>query len=115
VAAQEALVLAAQDSRRCCMRVEPPDHLTERVWQMLADAQTSAMTREEATEQAILFLRRNLSYLARRARRGHHTSYDELLARDLEAIARIVALLEPSSAATHAVAESEAEHAPFKH
>ena len=83
------------------MRAEPPDQLTQRVWQMLAAARTSAMTHEEATEQAILFLRRNLRYLARRERRGHHTSYDELLARDLEAVAWLVVLLEPSSAAVH--------------
>ena len=49
------------------MRAEPPDHLTERVWQMLADARTSAMTCEAVIEQLILSLRRNLSYLARRA------------------------------------------------
>lgn len=64
---------------------------------MLADARTSAMTREEATEQAMLCLRRNLNYLARRERRGHQTGYDALLERDLEAIARLVVLLEPSS------------------
>jgi hypothetical protein len=77
------------------MRAEPPDQLTGAVWQMLANARASAMTREEATEQAILFLRRNLSYLARRARRGHHTNYNEVLERDLEAVARLVVLLEP--------------------
>src|ERR1051326_4180313 len=81
--------------RRSRMRAEPPDQLTGAVWQMLANARASAMTREEATEQAILFLRRNLSYLARRARRGHHTNYNEVLERDLEAVARLVVLLEP--------------------
>lgn len=83
------------------MRAKPPDHLTGAAWQLLADARTSALTREETIEQAILFLRRNLRYLARRERRGHHTSYDELLERDLEAVARMVVLLEPSSAAPH--------------
>ena len=91
------------------MRVEPPDQLTQHVWQMLADARTSAMSREEASEQAILFLRRNLRYLARRVSRGHQTSYDELLERDLEAIARLVVLLEPSSTAAHPAAESEGD------
>ena len=80
------------------MRAEPPDQLTGAVWQMLVNARASAMTREDATEQAILFLRRNLGYLAHRARRGHQTSYDALLERDLEAIARLVVLLELSSA-----------------
>lgn len=80
------------------MRVEPPERLTDHVWQLLANARTSSMTREEATEQAILCLRRNLRYLMRRAHRGHQTSYDELLERDLEAIARLVVLLEPSTA-----------------
>jgi hypothetical protein len=75
------------------MHAKPPDHLTQRAWQLLADAWTSAMTRDEATEQAMLFLRRNLSYLARGESRGHHTSYDELLERDLEAVARLAALL----------------------
>lgn len=55
------------------------------------------MTREEVTEQAMLFLRRDLNYLARRARRGHQTNYDALLERDLEAIVRLVMLLESSS------------------
>lgn len=74
------------------MRAEPPDQLTQRVWQMLADAQTSVMTREEATEQDILFLRRNLRYLAGRERRKRHTGYDEMLERDLGVIARMVAV-----------------------
>lgn len=66
---------------------------------MLAAARTSSMTCEEASAQAILCLRRNLRYLARRARRGRQTNYDEELERDLEAIARLIVLLEPSSAA----------------
>lgn len=79
------------------MRTEPPERLAERVVQMLAAARTSSMTRDEATEQAILCLRRNLSYLARREQRGRQTSYDAVLERDLEAIARLIVLLEPSS------------------
>lgn len=78
---------------------EPPDRLTECVWQMLAAARISSITREEAIEQAILCLRRNLRYLARRDHRGRQTSYDEALERDLEAIARLIVLLEPSSEA----------------
>lgn len=76
------------------MRAEPPDRLTERVWQLLNAACASSMTREEATEQAILFLRRNLRYLARREQRGHQTNYDELLERDLAGIARLIVLVE---------------------
>jgi hypothetical protein len=91
------------------MRAEAPDQLTQRVWQLLADARTSAMTREEATEQVLLFLRRNLHYVARRERRGRRTGYDELLEQDLEAIARMVVLLEPSSAGAYAATESELE------
>lgn len=67
---------------------------------MLDAARASSMTREEAAEQAILCLRRNLRDLARRAQRGHQTSYDETLEHDLEAIARLIVLLEPSSAAS---------------
>ena len=89
---------------------EPPDRLTERVLQILAAARASSMTREEATEQAILCLRRNLRYLARREQRGHQTSYDEVLESDLAAIARLVVLLEPSSPAMHATTESEGDH-----
>lgn len=51
---------------------------------MLDAARASSMTREEATEQAMLYLRRNLRYLARREQRGHQTRYDEVLERDLE-------------------------------
>ena len=53
------------------MRAEPPDQLTARMWQMLADAQTSALTREEVIEELTLSLRCDVAYLARRARRGH--------------------------------------------
>ena len=77
------------------MHAEPPDQLTQRVWQLLAEARTSSMTRETVIEQLILSLRRNLSYLARRMRDGRQTAYDEALERDLEAMARAVALLEP--------------------
>jgi hypothetical protein len=94
------------------MRTEPPDQLTGAVWQMLINARTSPMTREEATEQAILFLRRNLSYLARRERRKRHTSYDELLARDLEAVARLVVLLEPHAETTPPAARGYAHADP---
>ena len=73
---------------------------------MLDAARASAMTREEATEQAMLCLRRNLRYLARREQRGHQTNYDETLERDLEAIARLLVLLE-SSAASPAGSSSE--------
>ena len=52
------------------------------------------MTREEATEQAILCLRRNLRYLARREQRGRQTRDDEALERDLEAIARLMVVLD---------------------
>ena len=76
---------------------EPPDGLTERVWQMRAAARISSITREEAIEQAILCLRRNLRYLARRAQQGCQTRYDEALERDMEAIARLLVLLESSS------------------
>lgn len=82
------------------MRAELPDHLTERVLQMLAAARTSPMSREEASAQAIRCLRSNLRYLARREHRGRQTSYDEALERDLEAIARLIVLLEPSSEAS---------------
>ena len=43
-----------------------PDHLTERVLQMLAAARTSPMSRDEVRERMTLSLRRNLSYLARK-------------------------------------------------
>ena len=39
-----------------------PDHLTERVLQMLTAARTSTMSRDEVKEQLTLSLRRNLSY-----------------------------------------------------
>ena len=38
------------------MRAEPPDLISERVLQLLAAARTRCMTREEASEQAILCL-----------------------------------------------------------
>lgn len=55
------------------MRAEPPDPITAKVWQMLADARTSPMRREEIIGQLTLCLRRDLSHLAYRARRRRHT------------------------------------------
>ena len=82
------------------MRAEPPDQLTQRVWQLLAEARTSPMTREAVIEQLILSQRRNLSYLARSMRDARQTAYDEMLERDLEAMARAVVLLEPQGVET---------------
>jgi hypothetical protein len=71
------------------MRAEPPDHLTERVWQVLADARSSSMSRTEVMERLTLSLRRNLTYLARKKQQ---TPYVEALEGDLEAMARAIAL-----------------------
>ena len=79
------------------MRAEPPDRLTERVLQMLAAARASSMSREEMRERLTLSLRRNLSYLARKRQ---YTPYIEALEGDLEAMARAIVLLEPSSEAS---------------
>lgn len=46
------------------------------------------MSHQAVIEQLLLSLRRSLSYLARRTRRGRQTTYDEVLERDLEALAR---------------------------
>ena len=73
---------------------ELPDRLTERVWQMLAAARTSAMSREKASAQAMFFLRSNLRSLARRAHRGRQTRYAEALKHDLEALARLIVVLD---------------------
>jgi hypothetical protein len=76
---------------------ERPDHLAERVLQMLAAARTSPLSRTEVRERLTLSLRRNLSYLARKQQQ---TPYTEALAGDLEAIARAIVLLEPTADAS---------------
>lgn len=73
---------------------EPPDRLTERVMQMVSAARTSPMTPAEVIEQLTASLRRNVTYLARRERLHRQTVYDEVLERDVEAIARAIVLLQ---------------------
>ena len=53
---------------------EPPDRLTEQVWQLLVAARTSSMTRDEVRERLMLSLRRNLRSVARKQ---HSTAYTE--------------------------------------
>ena len=73
---------------------EPPDRLTERVMQMETAAHASSMTPAEVIEQLTASLRRNVIYLARRERLHRQTVYDEVLERDVEAIARAIVLLQ---------------------
>lgn len=75
------------------MRAEPPDPITAKVWQMLADARAAPMRREEIAEQLTLCLRRDVAYLAYRARRRRHTSFDEVKEQDVMALAQAIVLL----------------------
>lgn len=76
------------------MRAEPPDRLTERIWQMLDAARASSMTLADVIEQLTASLRRNVTYLARRERLHRQTVYDEIVERDVEAIARAIVFLQ---------------------
>ena len=74
---------------------------TQQIWQFIANAAQSPLSREQVIEQLILALRRKLNYLAYREGRGRQTAYDEALSSDVEAIARAIVFLQ----------ESEADHA----
>jgi hypothetical protein len=50
---------------------------TEQVWQLVADAAHSPLSREQVIEQLMLALRRQIQYLAYRERRGRYTTYDQ--------------------------------------
>ena len=68
--------------------------MSEEIWRLLENARASTMTPAEVIEQLTASLNRNVSYLARRERSHRQTAYDELLARDVEAIARAIVLLQ---------------------
>ena len=55
---------------------------TEQVWQLVADAAHSPLSRAQVIEQLTLALRRQLQYLAYREQRGRHTAYDEVAKSD---------------------------------
>jgi RNase P subunit RPR2 len=67
---------------------------TEQVWQLIADAAHSPLSREQVIEQLILALRRQLQYLSYRQRRGRQTAYDEVASQDVEALTRAIWLLQ---------------------
>lgn len=67
---------------------------TEQVWQLIADAAHSPLSREQVIEQLTLALRRQVQYLAYRERRGRQTAYDEVAQADVEALARAIHLLQ---------------------
>lgn len=67
---------------------------TEQVWQLIADAAHSSLSREQVIEQLTLALRRHLQYVSYRERRGRHTAYDEVAKPDVEALARAIHLLQ---------------------
>jgi hypothetical protein len=71
-----------------------PTITPEQVWQLVADAAHSPLSREAVIEQLALALRRQLHYLSYRERRGRHTSYDEVAQQDVEALARAIYLLQ---------------------
>lgn len=71
-----------------------PGVTTEQVWQLIADAAHSPLSREQTIEHLILALRRQLHYLSYRERRGRHTAYDEVAKSDIEALARAIWLLQ---------------------
>lgn len=85
------------------MRAEPPDPITEKVWQMLADARAAPMRREDVIEQLTLCLRRDVAHLAHRARKHRHTPFDDVKEQDLVALAHAIVLLEPPSAKPRAL------------
>lgn len=67
---------------------------TEQVWQVIADAAHSSLSREQTIEQLVLALRRQLQYLAYRERQSRQTAYDEVAQQDVEALARAIHLLQ---------------------
>jgi hypothetical protein len=67
---------------------------TEQVWQLVADAAHSPLSREQVIEQLLLALRRQIHYLSYRERRGRHTAYDEVAELDVAALARAIHLLQ---------------------
>ncbi len=67
---------------------------TEQVWQLIADAAHSPLSREQVIEQLTLALRRQVQYLTYRERRGRQTAYDEIAQQDVEALARAIWLLQ---------------------
>jgi hypothetical protein len=71
---------------------------TEQVWQLIADAAHSPLSREQVIEQLTFALRRQLQYLSYRARRGRQTAYDEVAHSDAEALARAIYLLQEGQA-----------------
>jgi hypothetical protein len=72
--------------------------MSAEIWQLLENARDSTMTPAEVIEQLTSSLNRSVSYLARRERSHRQTAYDELLLRDLEAIAHAIVLLQESEA-----------------
>jgi hypothetical protein len=70
---------------------------TEQIWQLIADAAHSPLSREQVIEQLALALRRQVQYLAYRERRGRQTAYDEVAHSDVEALARAIYLLQEGS------------------
>ena len=78
------------------MRAEPPDQLTQRVWQMLTNAQTGTLATAEVIEELVFSLRRQVWYLAYRRRGGCQTAYDEVAHSDVDALARAIHLLQES-------------------
>lgn len=64
------------------------------IWHLLENARASSVTPAEVIEQLTASLRRNVTYLARRERLHRQTAYDEMLERDVEAIARAIVLLQ---------------------
>ena len=70
----------------------------EQVWQLIADAAHSPLSREQTIELLVLALRRQLQYLAYREQRGRQTAYDEVAQQDVEALARAIHLLQEKEA-----------------
>ena len=62
---------------------------TDQVWQLVADATHSPLSREQVIEQVLLALRRQ-QYLTYREQRGRQTAYDEVARQDVEALARAI-------------------------
>lgn len=69
---------------------------TQQVWQLIADAAHSPLSREQVIEQLTLALRRQLAY---REQRGRQTAYDEVAHSDMETLARAIHLLQERKAA----------------
>lgn len=64
------------------------------IWQLLENARASTMTPAEVIERLTASLRHSVNYLARWERLRRQTAYDEVLEREVEAIARAIVLLQ---------------------